>query len=463
MTNVLLRNGFLSVMVALLLSCGGGGGGGGGAALVSASALGAGGSAPAGPGIPGPVGDRSSDGAGNGIGGIASDDASSAGGSGSTASGDGSSTTASSGDDGSGVGSGGTGVSTADASGVGSVDGAGSIIVNGLRYDTKSAVGNVEDAPTGLQLGMSVKVTGPVNADFTQGTARRVESAADIRGQVTSINLAQGSFVILGTTVTTDEATVWADAAGLAAISPERTLQVWGLPAAPGVLRATRVEQRGPSAPILTGTVQNLDATRRTFTLGGLVVDYGRAVLSGGLDGRSLANGTLVRVRADAAAAGGLAATLVQWWYPLPTADAATAQFAGIVTDFAGPGSLRVLGFPVDASAAPVTGGPVGALGNGVKVEVGGVVSGGVLKATKLKIRHVPGTGGPASFELIGNVGAFSSSSDFRVKGQPVNAGGAGVEFVNGTAANLANGVKVDIRGTQIVNGVLMAASVTFE
>lgn len=447
--NILLRNGFLSLMSALLLSCGGGGGGGGGAALVGASAPGAIGSGLAPAGAPGPVGDNGPSGAGNGIGGIASDD--------------GSSTTASSGDEGSGVGSGGTGVSTADATGVGSVDGAGSIFVNGLRYDTSSAVGNVEDAPAGLQLGMSVRVIGPMNADFTQGIARRVESAADIRGEVTSVDPAQGSFVILGTTVTTDEATVWADASGLAAIPAGRTLQVWGLPAAPGVLRATRVEQRERSAPILTGTVQNLDATRRTFSLGGLAIDYSAAVLGGSPDGRPLANGTIVRVRADAAAPGGLVATLVQWWYPLPTANATTAQFAGIVTDFAGPGALRVLGFPVDASAAQITGGPVGAIGNGVKVDVGGVVSGGVLRAAKLRIRHVPGTGGPASFDLIGNVGAFKSPSDFRVKGQPVDAGNPDVVFFNGTAGKLGNGVKVNIHGTRVVNGVLMASTVTFE
>ncbi|MDM0019475.1 DUF5666 domain-containing protein [Variovorax saccharolyticus] len=411
------------------------------------AALGAAGTGPAAAANPGDAGGTA---AGNGLGGIAADD--------------GSATTASSGDDGSGVGSGGTGVSTADATGVGAVDGAGSIIVNGLRYDTRTAVGQVEDAPAGLQLGMSVKVIGPVNADYTQGIARRVESAADIRGPVTSLEPAQGRFVILGTTVTTDEATVWADAAGLAAIPAGRTLQVWGLPAAPGVLRATRVEQRDPSAAaILTGTVQNLDTIRRSFSLGGLVVDYGAAVLSGSPDGRPLANGTLVRVRGTAAAPGGLVATLVQWWYPLPTADGVQAQFSGIVTDFASPGSLRVLGFPVDASAAQVNGGPPGALGNGVKVEVGGVLAGGVLRATKLKIRHVPGTGGPASFDLIGAVGAFRSPADFRVKGQPVDASGADVQFVNGTAAKLGNGVRVSIHGTRVLNGVLMAASVRFE
>lgn len=388
--------------------------------------------------------------AGNGLGGIA-------------ASTDSNATTASGGDDGSGVGSGGTGVTTADAVGVGTVDGAGSIIVNGLRYDTSTTVGAVEDALAGIQLGMTAKVTGPVDADFTSGIARRVESAADVRGQVESLDPAQGSFVILGTRVTTDDATVWADASGLAAIPFGKTLQVWGLPSGPGVLRATRIEQRGPSTPILSGTVQNLDQTGHTFMLGSLAVDYGSAVLSGSPDGRPLVNGTIVRVRANLASPGRLAATLVQWWYPVPTANAMTVHLEGVVTDYVGPGSFSVLGFPVDASAAQITGGPAKGLGNGVKVVVGGMMSNGVLKATKLKIRNVPGTGGPASFNLIGTVGAFNSPSDFRVKGQPVNAGGPGVVFPNGSAANLGNGVKVNVQGSQVVNGVLFATTIIFE
>lgn len=446
----LLRSGLLALMVGAVLSCGGGGGGG----VSTGSSTAVGGAA--GPGVGGPLGGAVGIGGaegGNGIGGIGADD-----GSAST-----STAAAGGGDDGSGVGSGGTGVSTADATGVGAVDGAGSIIVNGLRYDTQTAVGQVEDAPNGLQLGMSAKVTGPVNADFTRGVARLVESAADIRGPVASVNLATGSFVILGTTVTTDEATVWADAPGLSAIANGQTLQVWGLPGAPGVLRATRIEQRPASSSILTGTVQNLSASGRSFSLGGVVVDYGRAAQVAGPYGTSLSNGTLVRVRGDLAPNGRLVATQVQWWYPLPTADATTAQFAGIVTDFAGLGSLRVLGFPVDASGAAISGGPAGSIGNGVKVEVGGTVVGGVLRATKLKIRHVPGTGGPASFDLFGNVGAFRSPADFRVKGQPIDASGPGVVFTNGQASNLANGVRVRIHGSQVVNGVLIAQTVSFE
>jgi len=176
-----------------------------------------------------------------------------------------------------------------------------------------------------------------------------------------------------------------------------------------------------------------------------------------------LANGALVRVRADARLRGTmLVATQVQWWYPVPRADNTTAQVAGIVTDFAGLQSLRVLGVPVDASAAQITGVPR-AIGNGVKLEVGGVVIDGVLRASKLKIRYVPGTGGQASFALVGQIGAFNSPSDFRLRGQPVNAGGPGVVFVNGQVENLGYGVRVRVHGTRVVEGVLIADSVTFE
>ncbi|WP_219910097.1 DUF5666 domain-containing protein [Variovorax sp. WS11] len=450
-----LRAGLLALSTALLLSCGGGGSGGGGVAVGGAGIVGSG------TGLSSGDGSSPAGGGGDGQGGGTSGSGGTASAPGGTGSGSTGTATAGAGGDG-GVGSGGTGVSTADASGVGAVDGSGSIIVNGLRYNTDTAVLKVEDAPS-LQLGMSAKVIGPVNADFTSGTARQVDSAADLRGTPSSVDLAQGSFVILGTTVTTDNATVWADATGLAAIPPGTTLQVWGLPGAPGILRATRIEQRGPSAAILTGTVQNLDPLRHTFTIGSFTVDYSTAVLSGSLDGSALANGILVRVRANTVLPGRLTATLVQWWYPVPRANATPVQIAGIVTDYAGLGSLRALGVPVNAASAQITGGPASAVGNGVKVEVGGVMSNGVLQASKLKIRHVPGTGGPASFNLIGAIGNFSSAASFRVKGQPVDASDPAVVFVNGTVANLGNGVNVNLEGSKVVNGVLIATRVSFE
>ena len=442
MTMTRLRAVCAALALALLSSCGGGGGGGVPLGTTGAPA----GSTDSGQSLldrsPGPAGGGSGPGDSG------------------SAPGTGGSTSVAGGDDGSGVGSGGTGVSTADA-GIGSVDGAGSILVNGVEYNTDGAVVVLDDVP-GLQLGMTAKVTGGFDTDLTAGVAQRVESAIDLRGPVSSVNAGQGSFVILGTTVTTDDATVWADSRGISEVGIGATLQVWGLPAAPGSLRATRIEVHASGTPILSGTVQNLDSASHRFSIGGYSIDYGQATVTGGSGGQVFANGVLVRVRANAVAAGQLVASSVRWWYPAPMADGVALQLAGVVTAFNGLQSLRVLGMPVNASSAKISGGPAGSVGNGVKVVVGGVVSGGVLQATRLKIRNVPGAGGQPSFSLTGQISTFTSTADFRIKGQPINASGPNVVFVNGTAANLGAHVRVSVEGDSVVDGVLIADRVTF-
>jgi hypothetical protein len=443
-----LMLGLLSVgLMALLLSCGGGGGSGSGS--VGGLGVGTGGATQTGTG-----GDTST-GAGTGTG--------TGTGTGSTGSGGagGDTTAGNSNTDGSGVGSGGTGV-TADAAGIGAADGLGSIILNGLRYDTDSATFTIEDA-TELQIGMSARVAGKVDANFTSGVATQVQSAAELRGAASGIDTSAGSFVVMGTVVSIDSATVWADANGLADINLNSIVQVWGLPSAPGALRATRI-QIAPTLtdPLVTGTVQNLDTVRKTFTLGQLTINFSSAAFTG-MNASSLANGIIVRARGTVApVAGVLTATTVQGWYAIPVSDGIAVQLAGVITDFASRSSFKVLGTPVDATNGQITGGPVGSLGNGVKVEVDGFMSGGVLVVKKLRIRNVPGTGGPASFTLIGAIGAYQSPASFRVRGQPVDASGSGVVFENGTVANLGNGQRVTVVGDRVVDGVLIAQRVTF-
>ncbi|MES2247865.1 MAG: DUF5666 domain-containing protein [Pseudomonadota bacterium] len=429
---------FCAGLTALLMSCGGGGGGGGSAGnlgLGTGTAIGG----------DGPSGNGTGAG-GNGTGA----------GTGSPGSGD----TASNGNP-DGVGSGGTGV-TADAAGIGAADGLGSIILNGLRYNTDTATFTIEDA-TELQIGMSARVAGKVDPDFTRGIATQVVSGAELRGAVSRIDVKAGSFVVMGIGVTIDAATVWADASGLASVTDGSVVQVWGLPGAPGTLRATRVLTAPTlTAPLVTGAIQNLNVLNQTFTLGQLTVNYGGASFVG-IDAPSLANGVIVRARSTAAPTGnGLTATQVEGWYAIPVNNGIALQLAGDITDFVSRGAFKVLGTPVDATNGQITGGPVGSLGNGVKVEVDGFMSGGVLVVKKLRIRHVPGTGGPASFTLIGAIGGYQSAARFRVQGQPVNASGPGTTFENGTAANLANGQRVAVVGDRVVDGVLIAQRVTF-
>lgn len=429
------------LLLALLLSCGGGGGSPVGGASSAQGAAGASAAVPS-------SGDTGGDSTG------------ATGGSAST----GGSTSTASGGDNSGVGSGGTGIGTADAAtSVGSVDGMGSIIVNGLRYDIDQAVVSLSDAAA-LQIGMTAKVTGPVDAAFANGVARQVISAVELRGAVSAIDPADGSFVVLGTTVSVDETTVWADVPGLAGLAAGTTVQVWGLPTRPGVLRATRVEQATVNAPVVTGTVEQLDTARGTFALGSLSIAYGSAGFAAGIDAGTLANGALVRVRADTqAAAGVLNATLVESWYAIPKVGGTPVQLEGVIENYTGLGSFQLLGTTIDASAAQITGGAAAKIANGVKVVVGGTFVDGVLVAAKLKIVHIPGGGALPSYTLIGAVGNFASPANFRVRGQRVDASGPGVVFVNGAQVGLANGAKVTVLGAQVVNGALIASQVSFD
>jgi len=446
--------------MALLLSCGGGGGGSGSAGSLAGIA----GSGATGSG---------SDGAGTGGGG--SDGTGGTGGTGTAGGSDGTSTAGNGSDDGSGVGSGGTGVSTADATGIGSVGGLGSIILNGVRYKTQPeapdgidpANFNLEDA-TELQIGMSVRIAGKIDSEFTAATAQQVESAAELRGAVSAIDAGAGSFVVMGTTVTIDNATIWSGANSLAEVAIGSVVQVWGLPSAPGTLRATRVELKPVSAePLVTGVVQNLDRAGQQFMLGQLTVRYGSATFAGGIDASTLAEGAIVRVRGSAApvAGGVFTATKVQGWYAVPTQNAAAVQLAGVITNYGGLNAFKVLGTAVDASNAIVTGGPVSSIGDGVKVELDGFVTNGVLVVKKLRIRYIPGTGGPVAFIVIGPVTNYQSASDFMVKGQRVNASAPMTVFENGTVADLANlppNRKVSVVGNAVVDGVLTAQTVTF-
>ncbi|MDH6594368.1 hypothetical protein M2165_004257 [Variovorax sp. TBS-050B] len=452
-----MRGILLAGAMALLLSCGGGGGGGsagglgvggGTAASVGGDSTGAGGSTGTADGGGGGDGGSSGTGTGTGTGGGGS--------------GDGTSTAGNGTGDGSGVGSGGTGVS-ADA-GIGSVGGIGSVILNGVRYNTDTANRSIEDT-TELQIGMSVRIAGDIDSEFTTATAQSVTSAAELRGAISAINLASGSFMVMGTAVSTDNATVWGDAAGLAQAVDGTTVQVWGLPSAPGTLRATRVELRPAlSEPLATGAVSSLDRIGKTFTLGGLTVRYAGAAFSGGIDESTLADGAIVRVRgATAPVLGIFDASRVQGWYAVPKQNAAAVQLAGVVTDYAGLGSFRLLGTPVDASGALVTGGLPSSVGNGVKVEVDGIMTGGVLVAKKLRIRNIPGVGGPVDFTLIGAIGSYQSASNFMVQGRAVNAGGPFTVFENGTVADLGNGRRVSVVGDAVVQGVLIARRVSFE
>jgi len=369
----------------------------------------------------------------------------------------------------SGVGSGGTGISGGDVgsggtgatadSGVGSIDGFGSIIVNGVRYDIATARTVLSDV-SALKLGMTVRVTGAIAADLPQGTATLVVSAAELRGSVASLLPGAGTFTILGVRVSTDTTTVYAGGLGsVTDLANGMQVQVHGLPGSDGLLRATRIERlMAAQGPVLTGQLQGLDRGARTFRVGTQSVSYAAADFPGDWPVANLSNGVVVRVRAPAVAST-LAASSVEPWNPPPLREGARLSLGGLASDFLGSSSLRIDGVPADITGARISGGSA-ALANGARVEASGTVRGGVLVVSTLKVREAAPPD-PQAFSATGSVGAYRSPADFKVQGQEIDASNA--TFVNGTAADLAGASrKVQVTGSRVRDDVLVADRVEF-
>jgi len=353
---------------------------------------------------------------------------------------------------GGGVGTGGTGGEAA-AFASGPITGFGSVIVNGVRFDDTAA--NVEDGDGGsrgrdeLRLGMTVEVdSGAITTTSTGSTASatRIRFESELVGPVGSIDAAGGSFTMLGQRVEVDSATVFDESldGGLDGLRAGRMVEVYAVydPAA-ARYRATRVERaQSDSALRLRGQLNQVDTVAQTVRVGGTTYAYaGASVVPA-----TLAVGQYVRLRL------GLATNPVRWVVQsfgaalrdLPDGD--DAKLKGLISAYTSATIFSVSGRPVDASAASFPDGRTG-LAVGVRVEVEGRVSGGVLRATKVSIESDEQASN-RDFEISGSISAVNAAqSSFVLRGQTVSTTRQGLVYEGGAAADIKVGAKVEVRG----------------
>ncbi|MEE4298741.1 MAG: DUF5666 domain-containing protein [Pseudomonadales bacterium] len=210
---------------------------------------------------------------------------------------------------------------------VGTITGFGSIIVNGVRYETGSAtILDDDDAidEASLAVGDYVVVEGTLDEDGTTGVATRVLYDAEVEGPISAIDVDAGTFVVLGRTVIVDRATVFEDddfaPPSIEGLMVGDRVEVSGLLAEGGAVLATRIEESDDTDFEVKGFVSNLDSGAATFDIGSQTVDYGSAVLED-FDGEALADGQFVEVRADTLDGDVLQATLVELEDDLPFLD----------------------------------------------------------------------------------------------------------------------------------------------
>ncbi len=339
---------------------------------------------------------------------------------------------------------------TAQSFASGPINGLGSIIVNGVRFDDSSA--RVEDDDGGshssrdLKLGMMVEVqSGSIDDNSARATASLIRFGSELKGPVASINAAAQTLRVLDQTIEVKSTTVFdSGLAGFAAITVGQVLEIHAqFDGATGRYVATRIELEDSASEYrLRGRIASLDTTAKTFRIGDAVINYG-SVPAANLP--SLADGQRVRVRLQTTQANG------QW---IATAvrtgvrkidDIGDVRLRGLVTAFTSPQQFEVQGIPVDAGNAIVEPNAAAVM-LGALVEVRGRAAEGKIVASRVKVRNERDDD-LQRVELHGAVSALDAmAKTFMLREVKVDFSRV-VEWKDGQPGDLANGKALEVKG----------------
>lgn len=192
----------------------------------------------------------------------------------------------------------------APASAQGKITGFGSVYINGVKFETEQAtvVNNGESSSEDtLEVGMVVKIKGKIDGDGQTASATSIEYQANAEGPITSINLANNSFTLLGQTYLTDEFTEF-DGFDFSTLNAGTWVEVSAIEDGDGNYVATRIELEEDEQEItLVGEVSELDSTAMTLSIGAQSVDYSNAEVEG-----ELAVGAEIKVESNSAITDGV-------------------------------------------------------------------------------------------------------------------------------------------------------------
>lgn len=346
----------------------------------------------------------------------------------------------------------------------GTITGFGSVVIDGQRFDdsvAKVAIANSPDADTAGTLG-DLHTGMRVHGELKDGVLQNLVVNFALVGTVGAVDAAGGTLTVFGQTIKTTATgqlpTVFDGFSDLSQLAAGDLVKVSGTVASDGSITATRIERKardGTEVFRLSGAVQALDTTAKTFTLVGnssVTVSYADAKLLP--TGTVIENGKLVSVVATAApaASGGknvLTASVVEVKArKLP--DSSDTTVGGQIADFQSLASLRIGDVVIDASAATLKDGTTAAdVANGAQALAHGTVKDGAMKADWLKVLK---NDTAIKALLVGQVTDFVSLANFTLRGTVVDASAA--KFTKGSAADVASGAWVQVTGQLTSAGV---------
>lgn len=363
----------------------------------------------------------------------------------------------------------------------GPVAGLGSIIVNGVRFETVGAFVHDGDDPYGsakyqsvIGLGTTVAVAGNVDEKNAVGSAADIRVVGGLRGKITGIDLQLSTLRVNDQLVKVTNNTVFdGNTTMLAGLLVGNQIEVYGLPQADGSFVATRIESYAEtsgaiSGVALRGIVASTTAGNDSFTLAnGINVSYSADKVVP--KGAQIRVGSDVRILSAAAPVSGklIATKVLVLGAGELTSGSSTFATGSIVkikgtVDSVSGASIVVSGTKVDIGNLPAP-----AIGAVVEVK-GSLSSVGTIIASQIELEgngrsvDVLGVNGQVIYtgnykqELYGIVGNYVSLSSFTVQGVQVDASKARFEY---GVSNLANNSYVEIKGN-LVNGILVATKV---
>jgi hypothetical protein len=358
---------------------------------------------------------------------------------------------------------GGIGGSGSPVVAVGTVTEVGSVVVNGIAFDTAGATITLNGQPgseADLRLGQVVTVRGTLAPSGVAGTAETVAIENTATGPIESLDLAANSLVVLGQIVRID-ATTQFGATPFDELVIGNIVTLSGFVDADGVLRATRVEKtqdRFTDGTVLktTGAIANLDDANETFTLQMLLVDFSAAQLIN-VPGDQLRNGQIVDVKSVQNAMDSvLFADSVEVKAVGVRGDPGQAvEFQGIITRVISADTFEVNGQPVRLTPTTVfERGTPADIDVNVSVEVEGFFAAdGIIVVEEIELG--------AGVEFQGIITEVISADTFEVDDRPVRFTPETI-FEGGTTADIAVSVPVEVEGFFDTQGVLVATEISF-
>jgi len=280
----------------------------------------------------------------------------------------------------------------------GAISGFGSVIVNGVHYESDSAAVTLEghSGTVGqLKVGEVVHLKATIDAQG-KSHATTIDQQRLIQGVVQAVDVQAGTLTIAGQVIKTDNATMFDPSipgGTLAGIAVGDRIEVHGFVSAGGDALATRIEKAaaGDNEIEVTGPLSALDTVAMRFTVGTQVVDYRTATLDGFPASGPVAGDIVEAKGATLLADGALKATRVQKEdgdFHGHQGDG--GELEGLVTRFVSPTDFDVAGQKVTTTVTTVfVGGAAADLQMDARVEVEGKLdASGTLVADKVAIRH---------------------------------------------------------------------------